>query len=103
RLVQQWVIRDINQLRPFIPRDADREIIRIKSWPAHHGQNFSVSRIHRDDGAVLSFERLLGRNLQVDVDGQLKLLARYGGGFLESSNFFSPTVHDGPAVAVLAH
>ena len=76
--VQQRVIVIVDQLAPLIARDAHRKIVGIESRTAHHRQDLAVARIHGDDGAVLVPHGLFGGNLQIEVDGQLELLAGLG-------------------------
>ena len=71
RLVQQRLIGIGDQLVPFIARDAYGKIVRIESRTARHGQDFSGMRVHGDDRAVLPFQRFLGGDLQIDINGEL--------------------------------
>ena len=70
-LVHQWLIGISHQLAPLIARHPHGKIVGIKGRPAHHRQDFSRPRVHRDNGAVLPFQRFLGRDLQINVDSQL--------------------------------
>ncbi len=63
RFVQQRLVRVRNQLVPFVARDAYGKIVGIECRPAHHRQNFPGPRIHRDDCAILPFQRFLGCDL----------------------------------------
>ncbi len=102
--VQQGVVRIVGQLVPFVARDAHGKIVGIKRWPANHGQHFAVARVHGHDGAVLSFQRLLRRFLEVDINRQLELLPGYSGDVrvLGSSHFFAFAVDQHLARAVAA-
>ena len=71
RFVQQRLVGIGNQLVPFIPRNAYGKIVGIESRSARHSQDFSGMRVHGDDRAVLPFQRFLGRDLQIDINGEL--------------------------------
>ena len=60
-------------------------------------------RIHGHDRAVLPFDGLLRRDLQIQIDRQLELLARLRGCFVQPSDFASAAVHDRPPESILAH
>src|SRR6185312_5210888 len=66
--VQQRMIRIIHQLGPLITRNSYSKIIRIKRRAACHGENFTRVRIHGDNRAILSFERLLGGDLNIEIN-----------------------------------
>ena len=60
-----------NFVMQMLPPNADGKCVGIEGRAAHHGENFSGARVHGHDGAIPAFQRLLGRNLQIDIDGEL--------------------------------
>src|SRR5512142_3417898 len=66
--VEQRFIWIGDEFVPLVTGDADGKIIRIEGRSADHGEDFTCVRIHGDNGTVLSFQRLLCRNLQIDID-----------------------------------
>ncbi len=97
------MVRIGDQLVPLVAGDPNRKIIRVKNWAADHGENLTRARVHGDDRAVPARESLLCRNLQIDIDRQLELLARNRRGLVQSSHFPAMAVHQGAARSVLAH
>src|ERR1035437_2986561 len=74
RFVEQRLAGIGDQLVPLITRYAHREFIGIERGMADHRQNFAIARIHGDDGAGSAIQRLLGRYLHIEIDGELELL-----------------------------
>src|ERR1041385_5048740 len=103
--VQQWRIRIFRQLFPFFGGDAHGKIVRIESWPAHHGQYFPIARVHGDDCTVLAFQCLLCRLLHIQIDSEIQLMARHSRyvGVSGTSNFLASAVDQHAAGPVLAH
>src|SRR6185437_14520117 len=102
--VQQGFFRIIDQLAPVFTGNPNRKSIRVKRWPAHHGKNFPGVRIHRHDGAAFVAECLFGSNLQIDVDGELQLLAGLGWLLFERlSDLATVTIDEYLPRAILAH
>ena len=60
-------------------------------------------RIHRDDCAGLALQRLFGRDLQVEIDGQLELLAGNRRHIAQRADFLAAAVDQHLPRAVLAH
>ena len=54
----------------------------------------------RNDGAGLAFHRLLGRHLDVEVDGELEVLSRHGERLAELADLLAVRVDDDVAAAV---
>ena len=67
-----------------------------------HGQNLAIARVHRHHRAVGVAQRQLGRALQVDVDGQLQILARNGVLRPQVAHLAPVAVHNHIARSVLA-
>ena len=59
-------------------------------------------RIHGDDGAVLAFERLLGGELEVEIDGELQVLSGDGKRLAAQAHLRAVGVHVVVARTVLA-
>jgi hypothetical protein len=60
-------------------------------------------RIHRHDRAILPFDRLLRRNLQIEIQGQLELLAGLRRRFVQPADFAPMAIHERAPRSVLAH
>ena len=103
RFVQQRLVRIVDQLVPLVAGNADGKIIGVEGGTAHHGQNFAGVRVHGDHCSILAFHGLLGGNLEIDIEGQLKLLSGNGGGFIEASNFAPMAVDQRASRTVLSH
>src|ERR1019366_5294933 len=88
---------------PLITRDAHREFVGIERGAADHRQNFAIARIHGDNGAGPALQRLFGRYLHIEIDGELELFAGDGGHIAEGAHFLAATVDQHLARAVLAH
>ena len=80
-----------------------REFVGIESRTADHRQDFSIARIHGHDGAGPAFQRLFRRNLQIEVDGKLELLAGHRRHVAQRADFLAAAVDQHLARAVLAH
>ena len=78
RAIQQGMQRVVVELLPLLVRNANGEIIGIRSGAADHGEHFAGARIERHHRAGSCAERLLRDLLQIVVDGELNLLARNG-------------------------
>ena len=102
-LVQQRMCGIGHQPAPLVPRYTDGKIVRVKRWTAHHRQDLARPRVHGHDGAVLPFQRLLGGNLDVQIHGQLQLLAHDRRVFAQLALFPSLAIDQHPPGAVLAH
>src|SRR5215470_12214542 len=92
-----------DELVPLIFRNLNGKIVGIECWPADHGENFAVARIDRHDRSILSLERLLGRDLQIEVNRELQLLAWYGRRFIEPTDFAAMAIDNRAPRSVLAH
>ncbi len=60
-------------------------------------------RIHGHNRAVFAFDGFFRRDLQIQIHGQLQLLAGFGGRFVESPDFAPVAVDDRAPESVLAH
>ena len=56
--------------------DSSGEPVRIVCGPAHHSEYFAGARIERNNRAAAVFHRQFGDSLQIQVDGELQILAR---------------------------
>ena len=92
-----------HQAVPLVAADAHRKRIGIERRTAHHRQNFSGARIHGDNRARLAFQRLLGGDLQIEINRELELLARNRRNIAQRADFLAAAVHQHLARAVLAH
>ena len=82
--------------------EADGELVGVEGGAGGHGEDLAGVRVHGDDGAGFAFEGLLGGELEVEVDGELEVLA--GGGELLAAvaDLLAVGVDDDLAVTVLA-
>ncbi len=69
--VEQRLARIGHQRVPFVARDAHRKLVGIERRAADHCQDFAVTRVHGNDRAGLSLQRLFCGNLQIQIDGEL--------------------------------
>src|SRR5690349_13594698 len=82
----------------------DSKSIGIEGWAADHRQNLASTRIHGNYCTVLVPERFFGCNLQIDINGELELLARFCRLLFQRLADFPPmTVDQHLPRAVLAH
>ena len=88
-LVQQRMVGVVDDLVPVARGEADGELVGIEGGARDHGENLAGVRIHGDDGAGLAFERLLGGHLDVEVDGELEVLAGHGELLAELADLFA--------------
>ena len=100
--VEKRVVGVGDQLGPIAAVDADREGVGIVAGMRDHGQNLAVTRVHRHHRAIAVAQRHLGRALNVDVDGQLQVLARSGVLRAQVAYLAAVAVHNNVARAVLA-
>ena len=77
RLVQQRMIRVVQDLVPVALRQPHRKLVWIERRPRHHRQDLARMRVHRHDRPHLAFQRLLRRLLHVQVDRQPQVLPRH--------------------------
>src|SRR5262249_26487502 len=82
-----------DELVPFLTRNANGKIIRIKDWPADHGEDLAVPGIHRHHSAILAFKRLLGSHLYIEVNGEFERLAGNCGVGSKPTNLLTVTIH----------
>ena len=101
-LVQQRMVRVGDDLVPVGSGEADGELVGIEGWAGDHGENLAGVRIHRDYRAVLALHGLFGGHLDVQVDGELEVLAGDGEGLAELAELFAVAVDDDIAAAIHA-
>ncbi len=58
--------------------DAHRERIGVIAGMRNQGQDLAIARIHGHHGAVVIAEGDLGRLLQVEIDSEFQIMARFG-------------------------
>ena len=79
-LVHQRMARVGDELVPVIALDLDGKGVGVKAGVRDQRQNLSVARIHHHHRAVGCSQGQLGGALNVEIDGELEILA--GGGML---------------------
>ena len=84
--------------------DVHGELVGIEGGPAHHGQHLAGARIERHHRAVLPVHGQFGDRLQVQVDGELQVLAREPPAlFFELLAHLPAIIHHHVLLAVHAH
>ncbi len=86
--VNLWTERVIHQFGVLLVAHSPDKAVRIESWIGGHRKDVARSRVHHDycaaDRSMVrndgTLQRLLGRSLNVQVDGENHILARFGGG-----------------------
>ena len=78
--IQQRMIGVVQQHLPVLGADAAGKQVWIERGTAHHGQHFAGSGVQSHHRATAVFHGQLSHRLQIQVDGQLQVLA--GNGFL---------------------
>ena len=101
--VQQRVVRVVGDFLPVLGLDADGEFVGIEGRPADHGQHLAGARIERHHRAVLAVHGQLGHGLQIQIDGELQILAGHGRLVLQHLAHLAAIVHHHLALAVHAH
>ena len=102
-LIQQRMIIIVHQLVPLVPGNLHCETIWIEGGPTNHRQHFAGAGVQRHDGTVPAIQRLLGGNLQVQIDRQFQLLARFRGSLVQPPDFAAAAVDERAPRAVLSH
>ena len=82
--------------------DAPGEFVEVERRPADHGEHLAGTRIERHHGAVAAIHGELGDGLQIQIDGELQILAGRGGLGLEHRAHLPAVVHHHLALAVHA-
>ena len=99
-LVQQRMVGVVDDLVPVALGEADGELVGIEGGARDHGEDLAGVRVHGDHGAVLAFHGLFGGHLDVEVDGELEVLAGDGELLAELADLFAVAVDDDVAGAV---
>ncbi len=81
--VEQRPIDRIAQFAVVLETDAGHEQVGVEARLADHRQHLAGGRLQRDDGTTAPRQGLLGGLLQIQVEGQGQVLARYRIGPLE--------------------
>ena len=79
-------------------------MIRIEYRAAYQREHLAIARIHSDDGAVVTFERLFRCDLHIEIDGQLERFAGNGGcvGVGGAADFPAVAIDQSAPLAVFA-
>src|SRR4030043_1098239 len=76
--ILEWRKRILHERFPLLRRDVSRKGVRIKRGLAHHRQDPTAFRIHGDEGSCLVLKSLFRNLLEVEVNGQGKVISREG-------------------------
>ncbi len=108
--IEQRIARIAGYLLPVLRFDPDGELVRIEVGARRHGQNLSVLRIERDNGAARMRElgkafvhRQFRHHLKIEVNRELQVLARLRFFDAEDLTLFAAVIDDRLALAVDAH
>ena len=77
-----------DELTPFLAGDSHGEGVGIKGGAAHHGEHFAIVGIHRDHGAIMAVDGLLGRHLHIQINREFERFTRCGGVSAQLSYLF---------------
>ena len=92
----------VENLVPVIFGQPDRELVWIEGRPRDHGENLAGVGVHRHDSADLAVEGLFCRHLNVEVNGELQILAGNSEFLAEVAKLLAVAVDDDVAAAVFA-
>ena len=102
-LVEQRMRLIGQQPMPLFRRDPHGKFIGVERRTAHHCQDVAGARIHRDHRAVLAFERLFRRLLDVQIDRRLQRVAGICRFVRKLADFPALRIHQHAALPVRAH
>src|SRR5208283_2250233 len=81
--ILQWMVRVGRQFAPRRRLHTAAKEVGVESRMRNHREHVAVSRIERDEGAVLSGHRLFRGLLKIEIDGHDDAFAGRVGNFLE--------------------
>jgi len=93
----------IHQVFPVFRADAAGKQVGIERGTAHHGEHFAGSGVESNHGAAAVFQGQLSHRLQIQIDGQLQVLARDGFLVIQDVALVAEAIHFHAALPVHAH